>query len=353
MKRKLLTLGGLMAALVAISVLWGGGRLGSTDEAHAQEFLPALPLIAAETNLNMPLVLGYNIIYDDGKVTTCKEIAFADETTVEVPEEEGSLSAILNLPCIPEFVPTMAIEPYPDYPYVFSADLDHAIVIFTPAPGFVGTTCWDFKVTTEYQVGGSLACVEVEAEERYGPDLNGGFVFNASSDLTLTTSLQTVPGLTSMSTAPLASPLILPEDMIGGYFSDPEEASAVKKAKVEVCLTIVSGDGPGTGDPGQTAAFDLTVFGIRLNPSLHEGNPNASGVGVIRLQDGTFQTVCQNWLIGFHGSALAMPISVEARKSGNGGGNLGTWVASANGASRMIITDFVEGQFGGTQLVGD
>ena len=118
------------------------------------------------------------------------------------------------------------------------------------------------------------------------------FQANATGDLTLTITMQDVPGLS--------------------------RTLADDNWKIEVCVLFSE---QSSGDEGQTAAFRLLVDGT-----------DPGGAGVVRLYDSQFQTTCFNWLID---TAANDVVKVQARKSGGTGQSK---VLSGNETSRMIGT---------------
>jgi endoglucanase len=115
---------------------------------------------------------------------------------------------------------------------------------------------------------------------------------NATSDLTLSSTMQDIPGLS--------------------------RSLAAGNWKVEVCVLISE---QGSGDEGQSAAIRLL-----------RGTTVEKGAGVVRLYDGQFETSCFNWLIDLSGTTT---VKVQARKSGGTGQSK---ILSGNDASRFIAT---------------
>jgi hypothetical protein len=125
------------------------------------------------------------------------------------------------------------------------------------------------------------------------PAAEARFEANASNDLTLTSSMTDIPGLS--------------------------RSLAAGNWKIEACLLFAE---QGSGDEGQSAAFRLV-----------QGSAAENGAGVIRLYEGEFQTVCFNWLIDISNTTT---VKVQARKAGGTGQSA---VLSSNETSRMIGTE--------------
>ena len=309
MKRKLLILAALAAAIAAISVLWAGDRLPGSGEAQAHDpgFTGAFFTVDIEaiTPINTPVVITYLAYHDDGTAGCDGPVSFVDN---DPDFALADISAIRNVACIAAQGPGLA-------------DIWAAEVTVVPRPNITGEVTWEYQATHGSWQPVSDISLEILP--------TGMGIANALAPLALTTTMQTVPGLTMFLDNFIFN--CLGPGSEGPYSDECTLDNIIISWKVEVCLGFVEA---GSGDEGQTAAFQLLLDGQRQNPADFAGNQNASGVGIIRFENDDFETKCMFWT--FVTTEPVVRLDVQARKSGGTGSSYVS--GGVNGESRIAAS---------------